>query len=139
MSCGKYFRKYPVWSCGVYFTFYSAVPIKVCARRRIPIEVPWDTIFDYDVRPTTSPVRIFRDQRRRMAASDRVSVSCSHCVQRLSVAEGTLGPNLSNKIVIPQTSWRFGRLRAVFAEKMYSDSRGILDEAMDQNHRGLTG
>jgi hypothetical protein len=70
----------------------------------------------------------------------RVSVRCRPLRQRLAVLQKDIGPDYVQKIVIPQTQLALRTVAGSYsAEKLYSTSRGILEEAMDKTIERLTG
>jgi regulator of protease activity HflC (stomatin/prohibitin superfamily) len=126
---------------GVYFSLlFGGTDTKSVRGEGLQLKFPWDTIIDYDIRLQQVPYEFSVITADGLQLRIQVSVRCKPLRQRLALLQKDIGPNYIEKIVIPQTQLA---LRTVAgsnsAEKIYSTSRGILEETMDRAIEKLTG
>ena len=126
---------------GVYFSLlFGGTDTKSVRGEGFQLKFPWDTIIDYDIRLQQVPYEFTVITADGLQLRIQVSVRCKPLRQRLALLQKDIGPNYIEKIVIPQTQLA---LRTVAgsnsAEKIYSTSRGILEETMDRAIEKLTG
>ena len=126
---------------GVYFSLlFGGTDTKSVRGEGFQLKFPWDTIFDYDIRLQQVPYEFSVISGDGLQLQVRVSVRCRPLRQRLAVLQKDIGPDYIEKIVIPQTQLALRTVAGSYsAEKMYSTSRGILEEAMDKTIERLTG
>ena len=126
---------------GVYFSLlFGGTDTKSVRGEGFQLKFPWDTIFDYDIRLQQVPYEFFVISGDGLQLQIRVSVRCRPLRQRLAVLQKDIGPDYVQKIVIPQTQLALRTVAGSYsAEKLYSTSRGILEEAMDKTIERLTG
>jgi regulator of protease activity HflC (stomatin/prohibitin superfamily) len=126
---------------GVYFSLlFGGTDTKSVRGEGLQLKFPWDTIIDYDIRLQQVPYEFTVITADGLQLRIQVSVRCKPLRQRLALLQKDIGPNYVEKIVIPQTQLA---LRTVAggssAEKIYSTSRGVLEETMDRTIEKLTG
>ena len=126
---------------GVYFSLlFGGTDTKSVRGEGFQLKFPWDTIFDYDIRLQQVPYEFSVISGDGLQLQIRVSVRCRPLRQRLAVLQKDIGPDYVEKIVIPQTQLALRTVAGSYsAEKLYSTSRGILEEAMDKTIERLTG
>jgi regulator of protease activity HflC (stomatin/prohibitin superfamily) len=126
---------------GVYFSLlFGGTDTKSVRGEGFQLKFPWDTIFDYDIRLQQVPYEFSVITADGLQLRIQVSVRCKPLRQRLSLLQKDIGPNYVEKIVIPQTQLALRTVAGTYsAEKIYSTSRGILEEAMDRTIEKLTG
>jgi regulator of protease activity HflC (stomatin/prohibitin superfamily) len=126
---------------GVYFSLlFGGTDTKSVRGEGFQLKLPWDTIFDYDIRLQQVPYEFSVISGDGLQLQVRVSVRCRPLRQRLAVLQKDIGPDYVQKIVIPQTQLALRTVAGSYsAEKLYSTSRGILEEAMDKTIERLTG
>ena len=126
---------------GVYFSLlFGGTDTKSVRGEGFQLKFPWDTIFDYDIRLQQVPYEFSVISGDGLQLLIRVSVRCRPLRQRLAVLQKDIGPDYVQKIVIPQTQLALRTVAGSYsAEKLYSTSRGILEEAMDKTIERLTG
>ena len=126
---------------GVYFSLlFGGTDTKSVRGEGFQLKFPWDTIFDYDIRLQQVPYEFFVISGDGLQLQIRVSVRCRPLRQRLALLQKDIGPDYVEKIVIPQTQLALRTVAGSYsAEKLYSTSRGILEEAMDKTIERLTG
>jgi regulator of protease activity HflC (stomatin/prohibitin superfamily) len=126
---------------GVYFSLlFGGTDTKSVRGEGFQLKFPWDTIFDYDIRLQQVPYEFSVISGDGLQLQIRVSVRCRPLRQRLAVLQKDIGPDYVQKIVIPQTQLALRTVAGSYsAEKLYSTSRGILEEAMDKTIERLTG
>ena len=126
---------------GVYFSLlFGGTDTKSVRGEGFQLKFPWDTIFDYDIRLQQVPYEFSVISGDGLQLLIRVSVRCRPLRQRLAFLQKDIGPDYVQKIVIPQTQLALRTVAGSYsAEKLYSTSRGILEEAMDKTIERLTG
>ena len=126
---------------GVYFSLlFGGTDTKSVRGEGFQLKFPWDTIFDYDVRLQQVPYEFSVISGDGLQLLIRVSVRCRPLRKRLAFLQKDIGPDYVQKIVIPQTQLALRTVAGSYsAEKLYSTSRGILEEAMDKTIERLTG
>jgi regulator of protease activity HflC (stomatin/prohibitin superfamily) len=126
---------------GVYFSvLFGGTDTKSVRGEGFQLKLPWDTIIDYDIRLQQVPYEFSVITADGLQLRIQVSVRCKPLRQRLSLLQKDIGPNYVEKIVIPQTQLALRTVAGSYsAEKIYSTSRGILEEAMDRTIEKLTG
>jgi regulator of protease activity HflC (stomatin/prohibitin superfamily) len=126
---------------GVYFSLlFGGTDTKSVRGEGFQLKFPWDTIYDYDIRLQQVPYEFSVISGDGLQLQIRVSVRCRPLRQRLAVLQKDIGPDYVQKIVIPQTQLALRTVAGSYsAEKLYSTSRGILEEAMDKTIERLTG
>ena len=126
---------------GVYFSLlFGGTDTKSVRGEGFQLKFPWDTIFDYDIRLQQVPYEFSVISGDGLQLQIRVSVRCRPLRQRLALLQKDIGPDYVEKIVIPQTQLALRTVAGSYsAEKLYSTSRGILEEAMDKTIERLTG
>ena len=126
---------------GVYFSLlFGGTDTKSVRGEGFQLKFPWDTIFDYDIRLQQVPYEFSVISGDGLQLQIRVSVRCRPLRQRLAVLQKDIGPDYVEKIVVPQTQLALRSVAGSYsAEKLYSTSRGILEEAMDKTIERLTG
>lgn len=126
---------------GVYFSLlFGGTDTTSVRGEGLQLKLPWDTIFDYDIRLQQVPYEFSVISGDGLQLQIRVSVRCRPLRQRLAVLQKDIGPDYVQKIVIPQTQLALRTVAGSYsAEKLYSTSRGILEEAMDKTIERLTG
>src|ERR1700722_10204164 len=126
---------------GVYFSLlFGGTDTKSVRGEGFQLKFPWDTIFDYDIRLQQVPYEFSVITADGLQLRIQVSVRCKPLRQRLSLLQKDIGPNYVEKIVIPQTQLALRTVAGTYsAEKIYSMSRGILEETMDRTIEKLTG
>jgi regulator of protease activity HflC (stomatin/prohibitin superfamily) len=126
---------------GVYFSLlFGGTDTKSVRGEGFQLKFPWDTIFDYDIRLQQIPYEFSVITADGLQLQIRVSVRCKPLRQRLALLQKDIGPNYAEKIVIPQTQLALRTVAGSYsAERIYSTSRGILEETMDRTIEKLTG
>jgi regulator of protease activity HflC (stomatin/prohibitin superfamily) len=126
---------------GVYFSLlFGGTDTTSVRGEGFQLKLPWDTIFDYDIRLQQVPYEFSVISGDGLQLQIRVSVRCRPLRQRLAFLQKDIGPDYVQKIVIPQTQLALRTVAGSYsAEKLYSTSRGILEEAMDKTIERLTG
>jgi len=126
---------------GVYFSLlFGGTDTKAVRGEGLQLKLPWDTIIDYDVRLQQIPYEFSVITADGLQVQIRVSVRCKPLRQRLALLQKDIGPNYVEKIVIPQTQLALRSVAGSYsAERIYSTSRGVLEEAMDRTIEKLTG
>ncbi len=131
----------PSGHAGVYFSLlFGGTDTKSVRGEGFQLKLPWDTIFDYDIRLQQVPYEFSVITADGLQLRIRVSVRCKPLRQRLALLQKDIGPNYVEKIVIPQTQLALRTVAGTYsAEKIYSTRRGVLEEAMDRTIEKLTG
>jgi len=126
---------------GVYFSvLFGGTDTKSVRGEGFQLKFPWDTIIDYDIRLQQVPYEFFVITADGLQLRIQVSVRCKPLRQRLALLQKDIGPNYIEKIVIPQTQLALRTVAGSYsAEKIYSTSRGVLEETMDRTIEKLTG
>ncbi len=126
---------------GVYFSLlFGGTDTKSVRGEGFQLKLPWDTIYDYDIRLQQVPYEFSVITGDGLQLRIRVSVRCRPLRQRLALLQKDIGPNYVEVIVIPQTQLALRTVAGTYsAERLYSMSRGILEEAMDRTIERLTG
>jgi regulator of protease activity HflC (stomatin/prohibitin superfamily) len=126
---------------GVYFSLlFGGTDTKSVRGEGFQLKFPWDTIIDYDIRLQQVPYEFSVITADGLQLQIRVSVRCKPLRQRLALLQKDIGPNYVEKIVIPQTQLALRTVAGSYsAEKIYSTSRGVLEETMDGVIEKLTG
>jgi regulator of protease activity HflC (stomatin/prohibitin superfamily) len=126
---------------GVYFSLlFGGTDTKSVRGEGFQLKLPWDMIYDYDIRLQQVPYEFSVITGDGLQLRIRVSVRCRPLRQRLALLQKDIGPNYVEVIVIPQTQLALRTVAGTYsAERLYSMSRGILEEAMDRTIERLTG
>jgi regulator of protease activity HflC (stomatin/prohibitin superfamily) len=135
------FVNIPSGHAGVYFSlFFGGTDTKSVRGEGFQLKFPWDTIIDYDIRLQQVPYEFSIITADGLQLRIMVSVRCKPLRNRLALLQKDIGPNYVEKIVIPQTQLALRTTAGAYsAEKIYSMSRGILEETMDRTIEKLTG
>jgi regulator of protease activity HflC (stomatin/prohibitin superfamily) len=135
------FVNIPSGHAGVYFSlFFGGTDTKSIRGEGFQLKFPWDTIIDYDIRLQQVPYEFSIITADGLQLRIMVSVRCKPLRNRLALLQKDIGPNYVEKIVIPQTQLALRTVAGGYsAEKIYSMSRGILEETMDRTIEKLTG
>jgi regulator of protease activity HflC (stomatin/prohibitin superfamily) len=125
---------------GVYFSLlFGGTDTKAIRGEGFQLKFPWDTIFDYDIRLHQVPFEYYVVTGDGLQLSISVSVRCRPLRNRLAFLQKEIGPDYIEKIVVPQVQLALRTVAGTFSgEKLYSTSRGILEEALDRAIETLT-
>jgi regulator of protease activity HflC (stomatin/prohibitin superfamily) len=131
----------PSGHAGVYFSLlFGGTDTSSVRGEGFQLKLPWDKIYDYDIRLQQVPYEFSVITGDGLQLRIRVSVRCRPLRQRLALLQKDIGPNYVEVIVIPQTQLALRTVAGTYsAERLYSMSRGILEEAMDRTIERLTG
>ncbi|MBV9299472.1 MAG: prohibitin family protein [Verrucomicrobia bacterium] len=126
---------------GVYFSvFFGGTDVKRVRGEGFQLKFPWDTIYDYDIRLQQIPYEYSVISGDGLVMQFSVSIRCLPRRDSLGLLQKNIGPDYIQKIVIPATQQA---IREVVgnnsAEKIYTTSSGILEEALDRVIEAVTG
>jgi regulator of protease activity HflC (stomatin/prohibitin superfamily) len=126
---------------GVYFSLlFGGTNTKWVLGEGFQLKLPWDTIYDYDIRLQQVPYAFSVVTADGLQLEVDVSVRCRPLRERLARLQKDIGPNYIEKIVVPQTQLALRSVAGSYsAETMYTTNRSVLEEAMDRTIEVLTG
>lgn len=126
---------------GVYFSvFFGGTDVKRVRGEGLQLKFPFDTIYDYDIRVQQIPYEYSVISGDGLVMQFRVSIRCLPRRDALGLLQKNIGPDYIQKIVIPATQQA---IREVVgdnsAEKIYTSSSAVLEEAVDTVIEAVTG
>jgi regulator of protease activity HflC (stomatin/prohibitin superfamily) len=131
----------PSGHAGVYYSLlFGGTDIKRVCTEGYWLKSPWDKIFDYDVRQQLVSYDYSVISADGLPLEFKVSVRCRPRLSSLARLQKDIGPDYLNKIIIPESQQA---IRQVVgdnsAEKTYTTSPSVLEEAIDRIIEELTG
>lgn len=131
----------PSGHAGAYYSlFFGGTNTKMVCREGCWLKSPWDKIYDYDVRWQLVSYDYSVISGDGLPIQFKVSVRCRPRPDRLGLLQKEIGPEYLEKIVIPESQQA---IRQVVgdnsAEKIYTTSPSVLEEAFDRVIEELTG
>jgi regulator of protease activity HflC (stomatin/prohibitin superfamily) len=135
------FVEIPSGHGGVYYSlFFGGTDVQWVRKEGFQLKFPWDTIFDYDVRVQQVVYDYSVISLDGLVVQFKVSIRYRPRLDRLGLLQKNIGPNYVQTIVVPETQQA---IREVVgdnsAEKTYTTSIGVLEEALDRVIEELTG
>jgi len=131
----------PSGHAGVYYSlFFGGTDIKTVCKEGFWLKSPWDKIYDYDIRLQLVSYDYSVISVDGLVLQFKVSVRCRPRLETLAFLQKDIGPDYIDKIVIPESQQA---IRQVVgdntAEKIYTTSPSVLEEAVDRVIEELTG
>lgn len=135
------FIEIPSGHAGVYYSLlFGGTDVHWVRKEGFQLKFPWDTIFDYDVRIQQVVYDYSVISLDGLEVQFKVSIRYRPRLDRLGPLQKNIGPNYVQTIVVPETQQA---IREVVgdnsAEKTYTTSVGVLEEALDRVIEELTG
>jgi regulator of protease activity HflC (stomatin/prohibitin superfamily) len=126
---------------GVYYSlFFGGTDTKRVRHEGIQFKLPWDNIFDYDVRLQQLVYRYSVISADGLIIQFRTSVRCRPRLKSLGLLQRNIGPDYAQKIVIPQTQTA---LREVVGDtpidQIYSTNVTLLQKAVLRSVAQVSG
>jgi regulator of protease activity HflC (stomatin/prohibitin superfamily) len=131
----------PSGHAGVYYSlFFGGTNTKTVCKEGFWLKSPWDKVYDYDIRLQLVSYDYSVISGDGLVLQFKVSVRCRPRLDTLAFLQKDIGPDYIDKIVIPESQQA---IRQVVgdntAEKIYTTSASVLEEAVDRVIEDLTG
>jgi regulator of protease activity HflC (stomatin/prohibitin superfamily) len=126
---------------GVYYSlFFGGTDIRHIRKEGIQFKLPWDTIFDYDVRIQQLTYRYSVISSDGLTLQFNTSVRWRPRLESLGLLQKNIGPDYAQKVVIPQTQTA---LREVVGstpiDQIYSTNVVLLQRAVVRSVEQISG
>jgi prohibitin 1 len=131
----------PSGHAGVYYSlFFGGTDTTMVCREGFWLKSPWDKIYDYDLRWQLVSYDYSVISGDGLPIQFKVSVRCRPKLETLAYLQKDIGPEYLQKIIIPESQQA---IRQVVgdnsAEKTYTTSPSVLEEAFDRVIEEITG
>lgn len=131
----------PSGHAGVYYSlFFGGTNTKMICKEGFWLKAPWDRIYDYDVRWQLVSYDYSVISADGLPIQFKVSVRCRPRLDTLAHLQKDIGPDYIEKIIIPASQQAIRQVVGdSSAEKIYTTSPSVLEEAFDRVIEEITG
>ena len=131
----------PSGHAGVYYSlFFGGTDTTMVCKEGFWLKAPWDKIYDYDVRWQLVSYDYSVISADGLPIQFKVSVRCRPRLDTLAYLQKDIGPEYLEKIIIPASQQAIRQVVGdSSAEKIYTTSPSVLEEAFDRVIEEITG
>jgi regulator of protease activity HflC (stomatin/prohibitin superfamily) len=131
----------PSGHAGVYYSLlFGGTDTTMVCKEGFWLKSPWDKIYDYDVRWQLVSYEYSVISADGLPIIFKVSVRCRPRLDTLSFLQKDIGPDYIEKIIVPASQQAIRQVVGdSTAEKIYTTSPGVLEEAFDRVIEEITG
>jgi regulator of protease activity HflC (stomatin/prohibitin superfamily) len=131
----------PSGHAGVYYSLlFGGTDTTMVCREGFWLKSPWDKIYDYDVRWQLVSYDYSVISADGLPIQFKVSVRCRPRLDTLAYLQKDIGPEYIEKIIIPESQQAIRQIVGdSSAEKIYTTSPSVLEEAFDRVIEEITG
>ena len=131
----------PSGHAGVYYSvFFGGTDTTMVCKEGLWLKAPWDKIYDYDVRWQLVSYDYSVISADGLPIQFKVSVRCRPRLDTLAYLQKDIGPDYLEKIIIPGSQQAIRQVVGdSSAEKIYTTSPSVLEEAFDRVIEEITG
>jgi prohibitin 1 len=131
----------PSGHAGVYYSlFFGGTDTTMVCKEGLWLKAPWDKIYDYDVRWQLVSYDYSVISADGLPIQFKVSVRCRPRLDTLAYLQKDIGPEYLEKIIIPGSQQAIRQVVGdSSAEKIYTTSPSVLEEAFDRVIEEITG
>jgi prohibitin 1 len=131
----------PSGHAGVYFSlFFGGTDTKTVCGEGFWLKFPWDKIYDYDIRWQLVSYDYSVISKDGLPIQFKVSVRCRPRLGTLAFLQKEIGPEYIEKVIIPESQQAIRQIVGDnSAEKIYTTSPSVLEEAFDRVIEEITG
>ena len=131
----------PSGHAGVYYSlFFGGTDTTMVCKEGFWLKAPWDKIYDYDVRWQLVSYDYSVISADGLPIQFKVSVRCRPRLDTLAYLQKDIGPEYIEKIIVPESQQAIRQVVGdSSAEKIYTTSPSVLEEAFDRVIEEITG
>jgi regulator of protease activity HflC (stomatin/prohibitin superfamily) len=131
----------PSGHAGVYFSLlFGGTDTKSVCGEGFWLKFPWDKIYDYDLRWQLVSYDYSVISKDGLPIQFKVSVRCRPRSATLAFLQKDIGPEYIEKVIIPESQQAIRQIVGDnSAEKIYTTSPSVLEEAFDRVIEEITG
>jgi prohibitin 1 len=131
----------PSGHAGVYYSlFFGGTDTTMVCKEGFWLKAPWDKIYDYDVRWQLVSYDYSVISADGLPIQFKVSVRCRPRVDTLAYLQKDIGPEYIERIIVPASQQAIRQVVGdSSAEKIYTTSPSVLEEAFDRVIEEITG
>ena len=131
----------PSGHAGVYYSLlFGGTDTTMVCKEGFWLKAPWDKIYDYDVRWQLVSYDYSVISADGLPIQFKVSVRCRPRLDTLAYLQKDIGPEYIEKIIIPESQQAIRQVVGdSSAEKIYTTSPSVLEEAFDRVIEEITG
>ena len=131
----------PSGHAGVYYSlFFGGTDTTMVCKEGFWLKAPWDKIYDYDVRWQLVSYDYSVISADGLPIIFKVSVRCRPRLDTLAYLQKDIGPDYLEKIIVPASQQAIRQVVGdSSAEKIYTTSPSVLEEAFDRVIEEITG
>ncbi|HEY5741879.1 MAG TPA: prohibitin family protein [Terrimicrobiaceae bacterium] len=131
----------PSGHAGVYYSlFLGGTDTTMVCKEGFWLKAPWDKIYGYDVRWQLVSYDYYVISADGLPIKFKVSVRCRPRLDTLAYLQKDIGPDYLEKIIVPGSQQAIRQVVGdSSAEKIYTTSPSVLEEAFDRVIEEITG
>jgi regulator of protease activity HflC (stomatin/prohibitin superfamily) len=131
----------PSGHAGVYYSlFFGGTDTTMVCKEGFWLKAPWDKIYDYDLRWQLVSYEYSVISADGLPVGFKVSVRCRPRLDTLTLLQKDVGPDYIEKMIVPASQQAIRQVVGdSVAEKIYTTSPSVLEEAFDRVIEEITG